>query len=619
MTPPNQPLDPDLLMSHAAALRGLARHLVADEHAAEDVVQETLALALERPPREASGLAGWLRVSLRHVAFKRKRAESGRSAREEAAARPEELPSTVTLVEHRALLEGVAGALLGLHEPYQTALFLRYFEDLPPRAISARLGVNEATIKSRLHRGLSLLRERLDERHDGGRAAWAGVALAWSGDTAKKGILGTLGGLLVAKNIAVVAVGVGLVGLLVWLGRAGPLQEPETITPFEDQTADLNDEREPLEPPPEDAESPPVRPPTPMGGRPGDANRESLASGGTGAAPAYSKPADEELLPPPEEIIETPPLAALPERLTRVFDFSTNLKLVEMNLGELEAATPVPDVAEMDFQLQLSRNLTVLDVTGSMAAPYEMIRTYSKIENKVSTSVDESAEGAGQVSTWNSAGASEVEGAVVGFLSNPEQAERLLEDGSREPMDGLARDLMGGRLRRNPPIPGVERSLKSADLERLLRPGGDLRVRYEEDGYPGDGFFDPWGRDANSETPKLRGSMTVTGVSIEYDDTFELERVQFSFELDTSWTRTLDMPAAEGQLEDVRIRGRRLWSGSGEYLWDTSLEYMRSVTLEGEVEVTSRVRASVPDAEIDVDVVTRYTGDSQFTLTTSPD
>lgn len=297
MTPPPTPLDPDVLMSHAAALRGLARHLVADEHAAEDLVQETLALALERPPRETRGLAGLLRVSLRHVAFKRTRSERGRSEREQATARPEELPSTVSLVEHRALLEGVAGALLGLHEPYQTALFLRYFEDLPPRAISARLGVNEATIKSRLHRGLALLRERLDEKHDGGRAAWAGVALAWSGDSAKKGLTGALGGWLMGKNVALVGVALALVGTLVWLGRGGPLSEPGTGMVFDDWSAQFDGNREPLEEP-QDIEAPPIPPPSDTGAAGRGEGEDALAAQGSTPSGAGAKPKEPEVEPP---------------------------------------------------------------------------------------------------------------------------------------------------------------------------------------------------------------------------------------------------------------------------------------------------------------------------------
>lgn len=615
MTSHNQPLDPDLLMSHAAALRGLARHLVADEHAAEDVVQETLALALERPPRETAGLAAWLRVALRHVAFKRTRAERGRSAREKAAAQPEELPATVTLVEHRALLEGVAGALLGLHEPYQTALFLRYFEDLPPRAISARLGVNEATIKSRLHRGLALLRERLDERHDGGRAAWAGIALAWSGDTAKKGVLGALGGLLVGKNIAVVAVGAGLVGLLVWLGGDGPLQDPGPVSGFENVSAALDSEREPLDPPPEETELPPVKPPTPSGGSSGGTDRDALDAEGDAQTRPTADRVARELPPLPPEIIETPPLAVLPEQLVRTYTFTTNLTLDEMKVGNDGSSAPVPEVEDSEVSIKLARSFEFVDVSGSQAAPYELLRTYSKIESKISSAAAEEAfAGAPDL---NITGTSELQGAAVGFLSNPEEAERVLEDGTREPVAGLERDLSAAAIYKEPAV-GAHLRLRGDDIAALLSPGGDLRVKYDEGGYAGDSFLDPWGPATEGMKTTPGGTLTPTSVATEYDDTFELQVVEFQFSFDTRWDGPFTYAEMQAQLTDMRVTGRQTWSGTGRYVFDVNLGYMRSLTLEGDVSVTTRLRGMVVDTDVEFDVLTVYSGESKFTLATSP-
>ena len=44
---------------------------------------------------------------------------------------------------HRALVDAVEA----LAEPYRSAVWLRYFEDLPPRRIAARLGLSEKTIE----------------------------------------------------------------------------------------------------------------------------------------------------------------------------------------------------------------------------------------------------------------------------------------------------------------------------------------------------------------------------------------------------------------------------------------------------------------------------------------
>jgi len=70
-------------------------------------------------------------------------------------------------------VERVARAVRTLDEPYRTAILLRYFEDLPPPAIAARLGAPLETVRTRLRRGLALLRERLDRDHRGDRRRWS--------------------------------------------------------------------------------------------------------------------------------------------------------------------------------------------------------------------------------------------------------------------------------------------------------------------------------------------------------------------------------------------------------------------------------------------------------------
>ena len=47
-----RPIDHEELLSHVARLRGLARRLVADESRADDVVEQGMLAAIEKPPRE---------------------------------------------------------------------------------------------------------------------------------------------------------------------------------------------------------------------------------------------------------------------------------------------------------------------------------------------------------------------------------------------------------------------------------------------------------------------------------------------------------------------------------------------------------------------------------------
>jgi len=52
------------LLAQTGWMRALARSLVADEALAEDLVQESLLRAVERPPRQSGALGPWLRTVL---------------------------------------------------------------------------------------------------------------------------------------------------------------------------------------------------------------------------------------------------------------------------------------------------------------------------------------------------------------------------------------------------------------------------------------------------------------------------------------------------------------------------------------------------------------------------
>jgi RNA polymerase sigma factor (sigma-70 family) len=164
------------LLAQAAWARGLARALLADPSRAEDVLQETWLAALERPPAELSRPRGWLARALGNAARQLGRAEGRRARRERAGARPERLPSAAELAETLETQRTLAGHVLALEEPYRSTLVLRFYRDLSPSAIARELGVPAATVRSRLARGLDVLRRRLDREHGGDRRAW-GVAL----------------------------------------------------------------------------------------------------------------------------------------------------------------------------------------------------------------------------------------------------------------------------------------------------------------------------------------------------------------------------------------------------------------------------------------------------------
>lgn len=166
------------LAAHAAALRALARALVGEEHA-EDIVQETALRALGASPAEPTGLFGWLATTLRRLASNHRRQRRRRREREGRAAQPESVAPADAALERRESLRLVTDAVLALPSLYQTAIVLRFFEGLTPRAIAERTGVPLATVKSRQQRALLLLRGELDRRDRSGR--WLGALAAVTG------------------------------------------------------------------------------------------------------------------------------------------------------------------------------------------------------------------------------------------------------------------------------------------------------------------------------------------------------------------------------------------------------------------------------------------------------
>lgn len=171
MTPPDESTD---LLTHATWVHRLARALLRDDALAQDVAQETLTAAIEQRPvfTGPQQLRGWLRTVVRRIAFAARRSRHERLLRESHAARTGGDDAERQAADQLALHEELTAAVQSLPEPYRTAVTLRFFADLTPRAIAQRCATSSVVVRQRVHRGLSLLRERLDRDH-GGRAAWA--------------------------------------------------------------------------------------------------------------------------------------------------------------------------------------------------------------------------------------------------------------------------------------------------------------------------------------------------------------------------------------------------------------------------------------------------------------
>src|SRR5262245_16146619 len=208
-----RPASGEELLRHQAFVRRLAHELVRDAARADDLVQDAWVQALRHPPHVAAAARGWFRTVLRNLATRGVRDDDRRGERERSAAHAEVQPSPLEIGERIAAGQELLRAVEALREPYRSAIFQRYFEDLSPRAIAARENVPVATVKTRLRRALELLREALD-RSGGGRRAWALTLVPLARTESTASLAGPL-----------LAAGVVLAGVTAWVLRDAPAEQ----------------------------------------------------------------------------------------------------------------------------------------------------------------------------------------------------------------------------------------------------------------------------------------------------------------------------------------------------------------------------------------------------------
>ena len=145
----------------------------------DDLVQETLACALRARAqfRPGSSMRAWLTTILRHTFFtmvrhRRLRAhlslsDYGGDVRSAPSRSPEparrELDGASRLEDvEQHLDERLLSAIVGLPDAYREPLLLVALQSLTYREISARLGIPEGTVMSRLHRARARVRRALE-------------------------------------------------------------------------------------------------------------------------------------------------------------------------------------------------------------------------------------------------------------------------------------------------------------------------------------------------------------------------------------------------------------------------------------------------------------------------
>lgn len=171
--------DPEFLLENDGFVRSLARAILTDESSVDDAVQQTWLAVLRAKHSEPRNFRIWLATVVRNAARDLRRRKDSRDRHEAAAARPEALGPMEAILEREAARRDVVEAVARLPEPYQTVILLKYYDQLPPRAIAAKLNIPVETARTRLKRALELLRTELAVRRGGnGNAAMALLPVA---------------------------------------------------------------------------------------------------------------------------------------------------------------------------------------------------------------------------------------------------------------------------------------------------------------------------------------------------------------------------------------------------------------------------------------------------------
>lgn len=211
----------DDLAQELGRLHALAQRLAGPDGLAEDAVQDTALIALRRDRRTVRSVRAWLGAVF-WSRFGRLAAREHRRNEVEsrASCEPERSPSAADAAATAELHRSIADAVVALPEPHRTAVTLRFLRDLPLAEVAAATGVSAEAARTRVRRGLDLLRQRLDQER-GGRHAWVGLVGLPAVDapvTPPLPVHGTTVLTMTAKQVTIgcTVAAIAVVGLFAW-------------------------------------------------------------------------------------------------------------------------------------------------------------------------------------------------------------------------------------------------------------------------------------------------------------------------------------------------------------------------------------------------------------------
>lgn len=154
-----------LMQWHGGLVHGVARRILHDSHAAEDVFQHTFLTLARRAGsiRKHEALASWLYGTAVRSALRMQRSAARRSARERQALRPQ-AEDVAEAAAWRELGAVVDEELQRLPEKYRAPLVLIYFAGQTQEEAARQLHCGKSALRGRLERAKRALHDRLLRR-----------------------------------------------------------------------------------------------------------------------------------------------------------------------------------------------------------------------------------------------------------------------------------------------------------------------------------------------------------------------------------------------------------------------------------------------------------------------
>jgi RNA polymerase sigma-70 factor (ECF subfamily) len=204
-------VDPEEILEHGPWLRALARALVRDSAAADDLAQEAWLVAGRRGDLDTDRLRPFLAAVVRRLASRWRRTERRRGDHEAHAALGEAPSSPFDLAAQLELQEHLLQELRALDEPYRATLVMRFYGGQSSAEIARRTNTPDATVRARLARGLLQLRTRLERRGQREGRDWRAAlgplvgAASWDAPRAAFASLAIAAALCVGAGVAATA------------------------------------------------------------------------------------------------------------------------------------------------------------------------------------------------------------------------------------------------------------------------------------------------------------------------------------------------------------------------------------------------------------------------------